>query len=107
MHIVGLYVGLDLFGGDPSAVAFDQFDRGTSVKRDPPTFVLIDVCIHIADDFIARLGMAFDGDLVGHGARGAKQPAFKSEIGSRFRFEFIDGGVFAKDIIPDRSLVNG
>jgi hypothetical protein len=53
------------------------------------------------------LGVAFDGYLVCHGARGAKNCRLHPKQFGCFFLERIDGGIFSKHIISNHSLLHG
>jgi hypothetical protein len=60
--------------------------------------------VFIADYLITGLGVAFDGDLIGHSATGAKYSSLHSKHIGRHSFQLIDGWIFPKNIIPNRGL---
>jgi hypothetical protein len=58
----------------------------------------------IAYNLITGLCMAFNGNLVGHGAAGAKNGCFHAKHAGTFGFQRVYAGVFAKNIIAYSSF---
>jgi hypothetical protein len=50
--------------------------------------------------------MAFDGNLVGHGTAGTKNGGFHTKEASSKIFEFVDTGIFSKNVIPQRGILH-
>jgi len=61
----------------------------------------------ITNHFITRLGMAFNGNLIGHGTAGTKESGFHSKKCGGKMFQLIDGGIFSKNIVPKRGIIHG
>ena len=61
----------------------------------------------IGDDFIARVRVDLDGQLIGQRARRYENAVFLAEQGSRLFDEFVDARVFAEHIIAHEGLGDG
>ena len=107
MYIVGIDAFAHLSGRNATAVACQQFYGSACIEGNATAFVLVDMSRFIADDLIAGLCMAFDGDLVGHGARRTKQGRLHFKEGSALLLKGINGRIFAKHIIAKRGFHHG
>jgi hypothetical protein len=55
----------------------------------------------IGNKLVKRLGKTFNGNLVGHGARGTEKPRLHAKHGGSFGFQFVHAFIFAKNIISN------
>ena len=77
--VAGVNVPSQLIGSEPAIVSTQQANRASRVGRDTSTFIKIDVRQLMTNDFVTRLYMNPDADLVGHRAAGAKQGGLHPE----------------------------
>lgn len=61
----------------------------------------------VTNHFITGLGMAFNGNLIGHGATGTKNGCLHPEKCSGKIFQLINGGIFSKNIVPNWGIIHG
>src|SRR6185312_145871 len=72
MNIVRIYRFEDLSGCDSSIISFNRFYLATGVKSNTAAFINIYMAHFFTYYFSSGLGMAFDGNLIGHGSAWAK-----------------------------------
>ena len=60
-----------------------------------------------AEHLVAGLGVRFDANLIGHGARRHKQGSLLAEHGGDAVLEAVDGWVVVEDIVADLGGVHG
>jgi hypothetical protein len=65
------------------------------------------VTVRVAQEFVARLAVDADAQLVAHRAGGDEQGGLLAEEGGRFFLEPIDRGVFAVDVVADLGRGHG
>ena len=61
----------------------------------------------IADHFLAVFGEQLDGDGVAHGAGGNEERGFLAGDFGGARFQPVDGGVFAVNVVADFGFEHG
>ena len=61
----------------------------------------------LADDFLAMLGVQADRRLIPHGAAGQKEPGLTAEDLRGARFQAIDGGILAVDVVANLGRSHG
>ena len=86
MNVNGINGFQYLVSCNSSQAAIYQPNRNPRIKRNTPPFILIYVRQRITNHFISRLGMAFNGNLVGHGATRAKYGCGHPKQGSTHFF---------------------
>lgn len=80
MHVVhGLKQQLGLRGRKSAVVVAPHAHLNPAVEGKASALVVVDVGQLAADYLVARLGVHFDRDLVGHGSRGAKKTGFHAK----------------------------
>ncbi|GAC1592690.1 MAG: hypothetical protein NVS3B25_13550 [Hymenobacter sp.] len=107
VHVLGPNGGFDLCGREAAPVAGQQRHRGARVEGNAAHFPQVHVGRLLADNLAQRLGVGLDGNLVGHGARGAKQAGFEAEAGGGHFLEAAHGGVFFVHVVADGGREHG
>lgn len=98
---------LDVAGPEEPAWGRDEADRAARDGGVATGFVIADVAVGVADDFVARLGLGADGEQVGHRAAGDEQGGLLAEHGRDAFLEGADGRVVAECVIAERGVVHG
>ena len=62
-YLVGIY---------QATVSLDRFHLAATIKSNAPRFIIINMAIKFADNFITGICMAFNSNLVCHGSTWAK-----------------------------------
>jgi hypothetical protein len=73
--------------------------RDSEKLRIRALLVADDVAIGFAEEFVTRVAVNANAELVAHGARGNEEGGFFAEHAGDSLFEAADGGVFAENIV--------
>jgi hypothetical protein len=99
MYIIGINA-LDHLGcQDPAAVTCQGSYLASRVECNTTTFINVHMGFLLANQFVARAGVADDGGLVRHCPTRAKKSGFHSEKAGHPAFQQIDGRIFPENIV--------
>ncbi|MEJ2677183.1 MAG: hypothetical protein P8011_18725 [Acidihalobacter sp.] len=102
MGIVLAHSGLDLGEIERAVGAVGQGARmHAAQRRRTALFVVEDMRLRTEDHLVPAPAMGHDGDQVAHGAAGHEQRRLHAQALRGEPLEFVDGGVFAVDVVAD------
>ena len=102
VHVVGADLALEVGDAQQAIAAVDRPAGDAAERRRAAGFPEADVAGRFEEDFVLRSAVDADRDLVRHRSRWDEEAGFLAEEGRGAAFEFVDGGVFAEDVIADR-----
>jgi hypothetical protein len=107
MHVVNPDGRLHLNGLEDSSISWDTQELNPRDHGSGAPFEVHSVGPGLDDHFISRLGVGFDGQLIGHRPRGYEEGGLLAQEPRGFFLKGIDSRVFPKDIISHRCRKHG
>ncbi len=109
--MVGVFAAADLRGdllsGDDPALTMDLIDLHPGKGRDATGFGAKGMVALLHDNFVTRLGLGLDAELVGHGAGRDEESCFKAQQIGGHLLQVIDRRVFAKNVVAHFRIGHG
>ena len=91
--------GFHIGAGEDAPLAVDAAAHHPAEHRGRAALVVIQVGVGFHEDLIARLGVAADGQLVGHGSGRGIERGFLAEQGGGLGLKLLDGRVVAEHVV--------
>jgi hypothetical protein len=105
--VIAWFDGVDEFLSREATPASNLRELDTGIGGTAARLVPHRMALAADDHIVARAGQGQQSDLVGHGAGGEPEGGLFSQHRGDARLKFVDGRVFAKLIVADRSSGHG